>query len=86
MTAARKLRFDEAPPFTRRELSAPRTDAAAVAERRAMLLALPLSGDPPSPEEDAIFEEAERFARSGQQGHTTEEMLALLDEMRASAG
>lgn len=57
----------------------------AVARRRAMLLALPVADEPPTPEEDAIWDDIELELRSGVGGHTTEEMLARVDQMRRDA-
>ncbi len=53
-----------------------------VAARLGSLMALPLSDEPLTAEEEAIFEEGERFLASGQRAHTTEEILAVLDQMR----
>lgn len=69
-----------------RKLEAPRTDSAAVAERRAMLLAIPPSAEPPTPEEDALWEEIEAEVRAGTRGHTTAQLLARVDQMRRDAG
>lgn len=70
MTAARKLDPPADPPEA----------------RLARLRALPVSEDPYSPEDDAIFEEMEAQVRAGRAGGvTTEEILATLDEMRRDA-
>lgn len=61
----------------------PASDAAAA--RLAMLRALPVCDEPLTDEEREAFEEGERFLRSGQHGHTTEEILTLLDQMQHDA-
>jgi hypothetical protein len=57
-----------------------------VAQRRAMLLALPLSDEPPTSEEDAMWEAIEDEVQAGARGHTTEEIHALLERMRRDQG
>jgi hypothetical protein len=47
-----------------------------------MLLALPLSDEPATEEEMAIFAQAEADVRAGRRGHTTDEMLAVVERMR----
>jgi hypothetical protein len=53
--------------------------------RLAAILALPLREEPPTPEEDAIFEQMEADIAAGRGGVSTEEMLATLDETRRTA-
>ena len=55
------------------------------AERLAALLSLPLSDEPLTDEEREAFEQGERFLASGQRGHTTEEIQALIEQMRRDA-
>jgi hypothetical protein len=55
-------------------------------ERLAMLRALPVSDEPPTPEEDALFEEIESEVRAGVGGGvTTDEIIATIDQMRDDA-
>lgn len=75
-----------AEPARKLEPETPRTDAAAVAERRAMLLAIPPAAEPPTPEEDAIWQEIDAEVRAGARGYTTEQMLARVEQMRHDAG
>lgn len=48
--------------------------------RLAAILALPLSDEPLTPEEEAGLEEADRARASGGRGSTTEDILAIIEE------
>jgi hypothetical protein len=55
-------------------------------ERLAMLRALPMSDEPQTPEEDALFEEIEAEVRAGVGGGvTTEEIMTTIEQMRHDA-
>ena len=56
-----------------------------VAECLAALLALPLSEEPLTDEEREAFDEGERFLASGERGHTTAEIEALIERSRGDA-
>lgn len=56
------------------------------AARWASLLALPVSDQPLTDEEREAFDEGQRFLASGGRGHTTEEMLARVEQMQRDAG
>lgn len=58
------------------------------AERLAMLRALPLSPEPLTDEEIAMFEQLEADVREGRRGGgpTTAEILETLEQMRRDAG
>ncbi len=51
-------------------------DAMSEAERWAALRALPVRTEAFTPEEEAAFEEAERFMAAGEQGKSTDEIVA----------
>lgn len=54
-------------------------------ERLAMLRALPVSDEPPTPEEHALFAEIESEVHAGVGGGvTTDEIMATIDRMRMS--
>ncbi|MFO0586298.1 MAG: hypothetical protein U0441_02100 [Polyangiaceae bacterium] len=56
-------------------------------ERLAALMALPLRSEPPTEEEDAIFEEIEAELHSSGAGrHTPEEICATIEQMRRDQG
>lgn len=52
------------------------------AARLRALRELPLSDEPPTAEEIAIFDQLEADVRAGKRGHTTEEILEDLEQMR----
>lgn len=56
------------------------------AERLAAILALPLRAEPETAEESAIFDQAEQDMRAGRRGHTTEEILAAIEQSRRNQG
>lgn len=56
------------------------------AARWASLLSLPVSDEPLTDEEREAFEEGQRFLASGARGHTTEELLACIEQMQHDAG
>lgn len=53
----------------------------AAAERLAALTALPLRAEPPTEQEDAIFEQMEAEMRAGVRGHSTEEIRQAIEQM-----
>ncbi len=55
-------------------------------ERLAAILALPLSEEPETDEERAIFEQAEADMRAGVKGYTSEEILETIAQMRCDQG
>ncbi|MEZ4297259.1 MAG: hypothetical protein R3B70_20010 [Polyangiaceae bacterium] len=52
------------------------------ANRRAVLLALPVSDEPMTDEEEALFEKLESFVRSGQRGLPHADVAAMLESRR----
>jgi hypothetical protein len=82
MTAAQKL--DESLPES---ASRPVAERPGAAERLAMLRALPVSPEPPTDEELAMFEQLEADVREGRRGRgpTTAEIWETIEQMRAGA-
>jgi hypothetical protein len=66
--------------------AARKLDPETPAARLARLRALPLSDEPLTAEEEAIFEEGDRRRAAGEPSFTTEQVLALIHEMQRDAG
>jgi len=64
----------------------PDLSASDVEARRAALLALPLSDEPETAEESAIFEQAAADVDAWRRGHSTEEILETIEQMRRDHG
>jgi hypothetical protein len=72
-------------------MSPPSSAAAALvpssaAERLAALLALPLRDEPETPEEAAIFAQAEADLRAGRKGHSAEDVTRTIERMPRQSG